>query len=93
MKTEHKLVDTAKAMLRENHDNENPHIKSRENEAHNLKTLLKVSENNKLNPKMEKIKKDKNAIFFLLSTLLLDFPSSSARLWKLALLLLLPLTP
>lgn len=94
MKTEHKLVDTAKAMLRENHDNENPHIKSRENEAHNLKTLLKVSENNKLNPKLVdgKIKKDKNAIFFLLSTLLLDFPSSSARLWKLALLLLLPLT-
>lgn len=39
-------------MLRGNHDNENPHIKSREDEAHNLKTLLKVSENNKLNPKL-----------------------------------------
>lgn len=51
MKTEHKLVDTAKAILRGNYSNENPHIKSRENEAHNLKTHLKVSEN-KLNPKL-----------------------------------------
>ena len=52
MKTEHKLVDTAKAMLRGNHDNENLHMKSREDEAHNLKTLLSVSENNKLNRKL-----------------------------------------
>lgn len=28
------------------------HIKSGEDEAHNPKTLLKVSENNKLNPKL-----------------------------------------
>lgn len=51
MKTEHKLVDTVKVILGGNYNNENPHIKSRENEAHNLKTHLRVSEN-KLNPKL-----------------------------------------
>lgn len=51
-KEKDKLLDTAKAILLGNYDNENPHIKSRENEARNLKTHLKVSENSKLNPKL-----------------------------------------